>query len=716
MPVRHFDIYLAERQLIQTAPLSVLAGSRLGIEGHYWLRRVLKAYGGTSTGKSTGSSNNAANGNAHASKELEHILASVVALGGAPPIATLQAIVDKEIEQFRSNDIQPFFVFNGLSLPRKERPFSTEDLRPKKRATAWEAYEAGRIDQALSGWGSSGSVNQNDFIHAVLVALSNAGVESMRAPYAAWAQLAYLQNQARGMVNGVVSGSELLMWDVDRVILSLDFDKGTFSWIVNNLASGMLVEGQPLCNGDTQEYRNFIKSPSFLDLRSQSLNLLACNLHRFFQNKNVTSVFWFEAGVEYPMQVQTTPPLGSRWIPDARATGGKDANGANDAKSVTKPGPTLAKTSAWVADERRRQFHTSWADGGEEEHGEVPVDIAFCLTSVDAYARKVKELALVGGERKLPSTRNEFVALVLLRLLELRQFTTDSQTFTALGKAIYRGLNHGAKVSTSIQQTLTRTLGIGGEQVALSVDPANVLKPNQEELFVALELVRMEQLHGRDYNPTYHSTIIDTYLQQTPNAPDPAVVSNLYHQHRRHISLISRVFSLVIFNMRAFGTWPGPYDRNLLVFNSVARAVHRALRILAETVLLSMAMNDGIPKKDSSFSEEFLSLGMDGGVGLPFSTDLHTCMGIIVEVYLGAIVAWESTGATTEAASAKAWAYVAKTYGGCAVDLARDFSKGFMLWVQVVEAVKSLGADKVVGKEVVEEYVKAEEWFKARRK
>ncbi|KAI8802954.1 temperature dependent protein affecting M2 dsRNA replication-domain-containing protein [Cladochytrium replicatum] len=488
--------------------------------------------------------------------------------------------------------------------------------------------------------------------------------------------------------------------------------------IVNNLASGMLVEGNSLCNGDTQEYRNSIKSPSLFDLRSQSLNLLAWNLHRFFQNKKVTSVFWFEPGVEYPMQVQVSPPLGGRWIPDARAAGAKEAsqNGASEAKNIAKPGPTLAKTSSWVADERRRQFHTSWADGGEEEQGEVPVDIAFCLTSVDAYARKVKELAVIGGERKLPSARNEFVALVLLRLLELRQFTTDSQTFTALGKAIYRGLNHGAKVSTSIQQTVTKTLGIGGEQVVLSVDPANVLKPNQEELFVALELVRMEQLHGKEYTPTYPSTIVDTYLQQTPNAPDSAAVSKLYQQNRRHITLISRVFSLIILNMRAFATWPGPYDRNLLVFNSIARSVHRSLRILAETVLLSMAMNDGIPKKDSSFSEEFLSLGVDGGIGLPFSTDLHTCMGIVVEMYVVAVVAWESTGATTEVASGKAWAYIAKIYGGCAVDLARDFSKGFMLWVQVVEAVKSLGADKVVGKEVVDEYVKAEEWFKPRRK
>ncbi len=82
-------------------------------------------------------------------------------------------------------------MFNGLNIIRKDKPFSTEDTRPAKRAQAWELYEKGRVDQAYSSWAGtvSGSVHQPDLLYLVFSILKENDVEFIRAPYLAWGQV-----------------------------------------------------------------------------------------------------------------------------------------------------------------------------------------------------------------------------------------------------------------------------------------------------------------------------------------------------------------------------------------------------------------------------------------------------------------------------------------------------------------------------------------------
>jgi hypothetical protein len=74
------------------------------------------------------------------------------------------------------------------------------------------------------------------------------------------------------------------------------------SQVVNNFVSGVLIEGPPLCNGDTQEYRGFIKS--LLPFRTNVINLLSKNLNPELANRNVSAYFWFEHDIEHVMSVQ----------------------------------------------------------------------------------------------------------------------------------------------------------------------------------------------------------------------------------------------------------------------------------------------------------------------------------------------------------------------------------------------------------------------------
>lgn len=105
----------------------------------------------------------------------------------------------------RANHIQPIIVFSGLSILRKDKPFSIKDRRPLQRATGWDYYEQGRLEKALSSWSDSGGVPPADLLNLVFHVLHKHNVEFMRAPYSAWAQVytAYVTSKGHKSLNFV---------------------------------------------------------------------------------------------------------------------------------------------------------------------------------------------------------------------------------------------------------------------------------------------------------------------------------------------------------------------------------------------------------------------------------------------------------------------------------------------------------------------------------
>jgi len=122
MVVRGLDKFLNDSKLLTTEKLSVLKGSRLGIDGPHWLRKIQKAQ----------------------SEPL------VMAMGGIP-LGIGQAI-EKELQGFKEAGISPYFVFNGLSTIRKDKPFSAPDKRPEGRAEAWGLYNKEQHEAAYGKW------------------------------------------------------------------------------------------------------------------------------------------------------------------------------------------------------------------------------------------------------------------------------------------------------------------------------------------------------------------------------------------------------------------------------------------------------------------------------------------------------------------------------------------------------------------------------------
>jgi hypothetical protein len=76
------------------------------------------------------------------------------------------------------------------------------------------------------------------------------------------------------------------------------------------LASGQLLEPPPLDNGETTEYRRFVKeviTEGHTGPRATALALISSALHNFWGNRKVTAFFWFDNHHQHPSPNQSQP-------------------------------------------------------------------------------------------------------------------------------------------------------------------------------------------------------------------------------------------------------------------------------------------------------------------------------------------------------------------------------------------------------------------------
>jgi hypothetical protein len=205
MPVRQLDAFLAEKGLLYKGSLDELKYTRIGIDGQHWLRKLLQT-------------------------QINEPL--YLGMGGLP--LSLKKAIEKDVLRFKEWEITPFFVFHGLHLIKKEKPFAVEDMRPEKRQAAWVAYESGKVHEAAFIWLSSGSLGPAELTGAAIKMLRDLGIQCMRAPFSSWAQLSYMDLSPNGHFHAIYAGSELLMFKSDRIIVNIDFNNHSFEWLDKN--------------------------------------------------------------------------------------------------------------------------------------------------------------------------------------------------------------------------------------------------------------------------------------------------------------------------------------------------------------------------------------------------------------------------------------------------------------------------------------------------
>eukprot|EP01080_Neovahlkampfia_damariscottae_P005429 gene5429-9242_t len=165
MPIRDFEKFLIERNLIQTDFTSKLKNKKIGIDAFYWLKKV--------------------------TAQLNEPY--LVAIGGIS--LGFKALIQKELDFFKQLEITPIFVFNGLSTQLKERePIGILQKDTKKRQ-GWTQYELGKKEESKTSFLNS-KTTTFDQIQILFQILQENKIEFFRAPYLAFAQLNFWLNQS----------------------------------------------------------------------------------------------------------------------------------------------------------------------------------------------------------------------------------------------------------------------------------------------------------------------------------------------------------------------------------------------------------------------------------------------------------------------------------------------------------------------------------------
>ncbi|KAF7309372.1 XPG I-region protein [Mycena indigotica] len=398
------------------------------------------------------------------------------------------------------------------------------------------------------------------------------------------------------------------------------------------LTSGQIIEPPPLDNGETTEYKRFIKevvTDGQTGPRATALALLSSVCHPFWANRKVAGFFWFD---------QQPGPHASKQI-------------AHSAPQTVQLAERVAGWNvpyATVEEELRRQNSST-------------IDFALCLgaTASERLAGRTK-----GRAGSAPfDKKDEVVANVIWRFLELRGFLLNTHTHSPLARAMY-----------------------------VAVKTAKVNDKFQDSLYLFLELVRAGVMHGHLWSGRAFSG-------------GPSFGTD---EEKSAMLLVMRVLSIVPLNFKA-QPWSAPLSRELLVFNAFVRSLTRALRTLIEVTSLNMLLrNDARRARDDL---------LDISLSLPFQTEVNTGFGVLAKVYLDALThinnrtrVRDPNAPGVKEAKAMALEICEETFPGVKYPKL-EVERGFRFWDLALTAMRQLHSEAAVLRELVDQFEAAEAWL-----
>ncbi|CEL61674.1 putative protein C139,01c OS=Schizosaccharomyces pombe (strain 972 / ATCC 24843) GN=SPAC139.01c PE=1 SV=2 [Rhizoctonia solani AG-1 IB] len=401
------------------------------------------------------------------------------------------------------------------------------------------------------------------------------------------------------------------------------------------LTSAQVIENPPLDNGETNEYRRFVKdviTEGATGPRATALALLTSVFHNSWQKTRVMTHFWYDSNPKNfisPNATQTT--------------------------SLVERVINWNVPSSIVEDELRRQSSST-------------IDFALCLgaTSTDKLASRTRTKP---NPNHPLEKKDEVVANVIWRFLELRGFLVHSHTHSPLARALHATLN-SVKVNDKFQ----------------------------DSMYLFLEMVRAGVIHGNLWSGRAYSG--------GPSFGDD--------EEKKSMLLVMRVLSIVPLSCHP-QPWTGPLSRELLVFNSFLRSLSKALRTLVETVALNMLLQQHARRP----REDLLEIA----VSLPFQQEVNTGYGILAKVYLDALVAMNDGPVKSrddegvQESKDGAMELVEETFTGVK-NPKYEVERGFRFWDAALTAIRNLSQDEpgsAVSSELVESFEKAEAWLSPMR-
>ncbi|KAG9309923.1 XPG I-region protein [Chiua virens] len=399
------------------------------------------------------------------------------------------------------------------------------------------------------------------------------------------------------------------------------------------LTSGQIVEPPPLDNGETTEYKRFVKevvTDGQTGPRATALALISSVSHNFWNNRKVMGNFWFE----------NPAPHGQKPVQH------------NSAQTVQ----LAERVAGWnvsyaiVEEELRRQNSST-------------IDFALCLGATASEKLALRTKAKTNLSPGQLDKKDEVVANVIWRFLELRGFLLNSHMHSPLARAMY----------TAIKQ-------------------ARLNDKFQEPLYLFLELVRAGVMHGHLWSGRAFSG-------------GPSFGTD---DEKSCMLLVMRVLSIVPLNFKS-QPWSAPLSRELLVFNSFVRSLTRALRTLLEVTTLNMLLrNDARRARDDI---------LDITISLPFQAEVNTGFGVLAKVYLDTLTHLNNQTRVRDpnAEGVKECKQMAleiceETFPGVKLPK-QEVERGFRFWDIALTAMRQLHSEGAVLRELIDQFEAAEAWL-----
>eukprot|EP00742_Colponemidia_sp_Colp-10_P004976 GILJ01005317.1.p1 GENE.GILJ01005317.1~~GILJ01005317.1.p1 ORF type:complete len:710 (-),score=120.16 GILJ01005317.1:212-2341(-) len=634
MPVRGLLGFLQERNLVKKDELSVLKDTRIGIDANQWLRKCPR----------------------------EPLLA---ALGGIPLSADAHMTAD--LEQFKHASIRPLFVFSGINMPRKERPFGHPDQKLVAKATAWEEYARGAVDKATATFSGLNTNVSPDLVNHVFSFLQRKNVEVFRAPYLAWAQLAWLTKQ--NFLHAVCGGAELLMFNIPRIIVDIDFTRNTFDWVDSKtvfeslgLTHEMFLDACVLAGFELISTFPVIQDPktftfgaalSHVAKFGSGFNSIQYHLSLMQQNAPTPLHSYLDSFIRSKMLIRHHLILepGCECIPLA-------ADGCPaDLHEMT--GPRLPNEAYFLLSQGciSTQVLSTLVTGLLVEYAP--------LVDTDEYRRVLDSLQDLRSKAIgiVSNCLNEFYQQKKINIIrwfdpqadiELPHQYVPGLRWSIRDELLSRELTKQGLKDVDLHMCLTWH---AAECEAATVT-SNLLAPSRDSRVVVRSdkeltaLVLFEFLEARDYiGPEGDLMIFGKALQQASSHTDeillvlelmkigqltgtaystapggpamtPAPVLDKFASHEQSILLLSRIFSLLPMRLRA-RQWDAAVDYDLAGFHSIVKTLQRSLRNLLDMIFLSVFL-----KQKAQLSTTNCTAVANR---LPLSTEPNTAMGIVVK-------------------------------------------------------------------------------------
>lgn len=429
----------------------------------------------------------------------------------------------------------------------------------------------------------------------------------------------------------------------DEVFLHLSrglISSQVYTW----LTTGYLVVHAPLDNGETLEYRRFVRETLTESPTSPScvaLALVCSSLHPFWSSKKISPVYWWQSSADRAMH--------------------------HDSK-VTQQ--LVSRVNQW-------NVPVSFVEEELRNQNSSTIDIALCLaaTKTNELGHKTKTPKRPGAGHQLEK-KDEVVANVIWRMLELRGFLNHDHLHTPYARALHLAL---------------RTSRLNDKV--------------QEPLYLALELVREGALHAN-----YYTSPASNGQPGQPRIFSGGPSYEETEDEKRWLLLILRSMSLLPMQYKP-EAWTAPVSRELLVFNSFVKSLGRSMRCLVEVIASTMLLRSDARRARDDY--------LDIALSLPFQNDTNTGLGVVFKCYIEAFIAFHSRPPTEEeidfpeAVDSKTAVLemLDSTFANVR-NVKGELQRGFRYWECLMVALRQLQEKESVAKDVANDFEAADKWLR----